>query len=131
MKGASTLCTNFIELLDNEELIKLMSSYKYFVSTSSFEGNPKTVLEAMSVGCVVIASDIPNHREIIKHNFSGIIFDVTKNNLGNILKKLNREHKITSFLSKNGYEFVNENFSLEKAYINEHKDYFELSNESR
>ena len=45
-----------------------MNNYKYYLSSSKFEGNPKTILEAMSSGCIVIASNIKNHKEIIKHN---------------------------------------------------------------
>lgn len=35
------------------------------VSVSHFEGSPNTVLEAMSVGCPLVVSDIPQHREIL------------------------------------------------------------------
>ena len=38
----------------------------HVISSSLFEGNPKTILEAMSMGCIVIASDIKNHRELIE-----------------------------------------------------------------
>lgn len=122
---------NFIEPLENEKLINLMSTYKYYVSTSNFEGNPKTVLEAMSTGCIVIASDIPNHKEIIDHNLSGLIFEVEKNNLGAILKTLNNKKDVAEKLSQNGFKFVNENFSLEKICKDEHNDYLELSNDAR
>ena len=120
---------NFIESIENTELINYMSNYKYYVSTSSFEGNPKTILEAMSAGCVVLASDIPNHTEIIENNLSGVILDKETGGLQIILDNLNKNKKIEKTLSMNGYEFVNENYSLEKVCLDEYGDYYRLSSE--
>lgn len=36
-----------------------------FVSISHFEGSPNTVLEAMAIGCPLVVSSIPQHREIL------------------------------------------------------------------
>jgi glycosyltransferase involved in cell wall biosynthesis len=36
-----------------------------FVSASAFEGHPNAVLEAMMLGCPLVVSDIPQHREIL------------------------------------------------------------------
>ena len=36
-----------------------------FVSVSRFEGNPNAVLEAMAIGCPLVVSDIPGHREML------------------------------------------------------------------
>ena len=65
---------NFLGKLNHSELQKLFQNYKYYISTSLFEGNPKTLLEAMASGCVVFASNINNHKEIISHLNSGVLF---------------------------------------------------------
>ena len=41
--------------VSNDILIKKIQNYKIFISSSKFEGNPKSILEAMAAGCVVIA----------------------------------------------------------------------------
>jgi glycosyltransferase involved in cell wall biosynthesis len=35
------------------------------VSIGQFEGNPNVVLEAMAIGCPLVVSEIPSHREIL------------------------------------------------------------------
>ena len=58
-----------------------LSKHKFYIHTALYEGNPKTILEAMSVGCVVIVPNNPNILEIVQDNFNGIIYDQKKDNL--------------------------------------------------
>ena len=47
----------------------------------------------MSNGCVVIASDIPNHRELIEDDKNGFLVDLKKPNILNLLNKINNDSK--------------------------------------
>jgi glycosyltransferase involved in cell wall biosynthesis len=49
----------------SQELWGWMRCAGVFVSISRFEGNPNTILEAMAIGCPLVVSDIPQHREIL------------------------------------------------------------------
>lgn len=44
------------------------------ISTSAFEGRPNALLEALSAGALVVASDISAHREIISDGENGLLF---------------------------------------------------------
>ncbi len=91
---------NFLGSKEHKELMNQYRKYKYFISTSTFEGNPKTVLEAMASGCIVLASNIDNHSEIIDDHINGFLFDL---NLGGL---------------KKAYEEVDENIDLKKVSKN-------------
>jgi glycosyltransferase involved in cell wall biosynthesis len=92
--------------LDNKKLIKEMNKHKYYISSSLFEGNPKTVLEAMSAGCVVIASDIKNHKEIIKDSENGFLFDLLKFDFLDKLISIESDSNIQKNISKKAVESV-------------------------
>lgn len=110
---------NILENLDNNSLLKLYERYKFFVLPSTFEGNPKVLLEAMSRGCIVIANDIPSVNEIIQHKINGFIFDFgykDKNSFFNILKE--KDHQLKE-ISLKAYKQVSEYNSLEKYVTDE------------
>ncbi len=70
-----------INSIKNKDLMKILNSSKYFILPSNFEGNPKALLEAMSAGCIVLASNIKNHNEIIKDGVNGFLFDLKESSL--------------------------------------------------
>jgi len=104
---------NFIGNLDHEDLLKLYSKYNYFVSSSIFEGNPKTILEAMGSGCVVIASNIPNHNELIDNNENGILFDLIKPSLLNTYNLLKEKPESRYSIQNNAINKIIKNNSID------------------
>ncbi len=82
--------------IENDDLLNIYNKYKYFVSSSNFEGNSKVILEAMANGCIVIAKDIENNREIIKDNNSGLLYTDNLNKI--LIKCKNDDFKDTDFI---------------------------------
>jgi glycosyltransferase involved in cell wall biosynthesis len=72
---------NFLGQLDNDLIMNLLPKYRYYLTASKYEGNPKSTLEALSSGCVVFASDIQNHKEIIEDKVNGFLFSVNNKDL--------------------------------------------------
>ena len=70
--------------IKNSELKEFYQKFKFFISCSKFEGNPKALIEAMGAGCVVLTSNISNHSEIIEQNINGILFDINNSNVKNV-----------------------------------------------
>lgn len=97
---------NFLGLLDNDDLKKLYTRYKVFISSSLYEGNPKAILEAMSMGCVVVSSKIINVEEIVKDNENGRLFNFSNNELQPIIDEILTDEKKYKKLSKNAKETV-------------------------
>ena len=121
-KGAKV---NFLGNRKNNDLNYLYPKYTFYISTSLFEGNPKTVLEAMSHGCVVLISNIDNHKELVLNSENGFLIDLSEN----FYKKLKKiiESKIDfNKVSLNASEFVFQNNNIEKLIDATHDDYLYL-----
>jgi len=116
---------NFLGTFSNNELLSIYKNYKYYVSTSNFEGNSKTILEALSGGCIVYVKDIPNNLEIITDKINGFLysekfdyekFDIIKNYDTSTLEKI----------SNSGVNLINSIYSVDKLSEIEYKNYLSL-----
>ena len=115
--------SSFFGNIPNEELVNVYGNYKFFLLPSKFEGNPKVILEAMAAGCVVIASDIENHKEIVSHNINGLLVDFEEINVANLLSELCLNKEKLQALSSSARSFIIENNTLDTYLEKEISDY--------
>ena len=120
------LKVNFFKNVQNDSLLKKMSDYKFFISSSLFEGHPKTVIEAMSSGCVVFLSDIQNHRELISSGKDGFIFTLKENSLKDIFQSNVSKSDDLEKISLNAINTSINKFGLEKICSEENENYKRL-----
>ena len=114
---------NLLGNYKNDELLNLYQKYKFFISTSLFEGNPKSLLEAMGSGCVVIGSNIDNHNEIISDGKNGYLFEIKNSQLLNKFDLVSHNDEVLSQVSKEAHFFIKDNFSLNKSAESFYKDF--------
>ncbi len=119
---------NFLNSLNNNDLIKLYSNYKYFISSSFYEGHPKTVLEAMHSGCIVYLSDILNHSELVDHGVNGYLYNLKQGDLIKLFKDTINNDVLLDDISYKAHTKVSNDFSLERAVIAENEDYKNITN---
>lgn len=100
-----------IDPMQNEDLLAMYTKYKYFILPSYYEGNPKVVLEAMASGCIVILSNIDNHKELLDHGVNGYLFNNNEDLIQVLttIKSLKYQEKII----ENSITRIQENNSLE------------------
>ncbi len=82
----------------------------YVISTSSAEGYPMSILEAVSCGCYAYLSDIPSHREFLSNNPScgDLIENISENNI--------LENRNTNFYNLSAQKMADE---YTKIYLGE------------
>lgn len=76
---SSELCDKgiitFSDWMNKEDLILEYKKAHIFILPSFYEGMSNSLLEAMACGCMVIASNIPGNRGLVKKSENGIFFD--------------------------------------------------------
>jgi len=113
--------------IQNSELLEEYQNYKYFLSLSKYEGNSKAILEAMSSGCIVIASKIRNNIELIDQLENGVLFDMESDNLLKVIKKLDGDIDLQEKIFKNAIKKVKLRNSLNVIASKEY-NIFEILN---
>ena len=104
---------NLIEKYKKKKIIKYVGYYKnikklfkkssILVLPSYREGTPKVIIEALSYGLPVIASNISGCKTVIKNNYNGILVPIKNSKvLANKIVKLLFDKKLRSSFVKNG-----------------------------
>lgn len=64
---------NFKGIVANSEVPNILNQYKYYILASTYEGMPKTLLEAMACGCLCIGTPTTGIEEIIEDGVNGFL----------------------------------------------------------
>jgi glycosyltransferase involved in cell wall biosynthesis len=116
---------NFMGILNNEKLLLELRKYQYYLTASTYEGNPKSVLEAMLSGCVVIASNVKNHKEFLDSSNSFLFENDNLEDLKNTLNKIKNKPDIKE-IQKKSKSTLKKEYSLQNLVKLELKDFYEL-----
>ena len=117
-----------IDKLNHKELHNFYKKFKFYISCSTYEGNPKAILEAQAAGCIVLASKIPNHEEIIKDSETGYLFKLETGELNKLIDKLLSDSQVNhDKISTNSVENVRKNNSIELLVRETYSDYIYLN----
>lgn len=79
---------NFLGRFPNNELASIYNQYPVYVLCSKYEGNPKSLLEAMSCGLIVIGTDVIGINNIIISGKNGFLVPESSNHLRNQINEV-------------------------------------------
>lgn len=60
---------------DKDHVVNYLKDANVFVLSSNYEGFPISIIEAMSVGLPIVASNVGGVSELVKHKVNGLLFD--------------------------------------------------------
>ena len=95
-----------------------------FIMASKSEGRPNVIIEAMAAGLPVIASRITAHEEIIKHEETGLLFELDNvKELESSINKLSSDHELLYRLGNNARQSI---IDSKLTWENSAEDYIKL-----
>ena len=111
--------TKFLGKVSNNDMPKYINRYKIYVLCSDFEGNPKTLLEAMSCQRAVIGTNKPGIQNLIINNVNGLLVESEENDLRNKIVSLIYNKEQINSLGLNARKNILQQNSKNKTIQNE------------
>lgn len=100
-------------VVDQRRLPALYAGADAFVLASFTEGHPKVLLEAMSAGVPVVASDCAGNRSLVADGRTGLLFDPARpDELAERLGRVLGDHALAAALARAGREQVVARYDL-------------------
>lgn len=103
-----------IEFLGNQpNVVPFYQEADLLVLTSKFEGTPNVILEAMSCGLPILATNVGGVAEIVSNKRGILVDSENKEELFESAKKLITNEKLRREFGEEGRKYVSENHSLD------------------
>lgn len=100
--------------IPNEQLPDHLNTYETFVLPSLYEGNPKVLLEAMSCGLPVVATNVIGNQEVIAHRENGLLCETDPESIKEALLRLHENPDLRRALGRHARTTIEQHFSLER-----------------
>ena len=118
-----------VYLLGNKkDVFKYLYESDLFLSTSLYEGHPISILEAMSIGLPIVASEVTGNIDTIKNNFSGLFYRLGDiNGAINCIQKLMKNSDLKYKISNNSFLTHRKLFTTKKMkneYVSLYKKHY-------
>lgn len=117
---------NFLGSIPNDQLPALYNRYPVFVLPSHYEGNPKTLLEAMACGKAVLGTNVEGISSVITHGKTGLLCEPDSNDMRQNIDILMKDPALRKTLGQAARRQIINNQTLHKLVDKERALYYTL-----
>ena len=113
---------HFIGEVNPREVPLYIALSSAYITASTHEGTPNSILEALAMGKLIFASDILAHKNILTDGENGFLFDLSsQGKLASQIIALTSDENLVSKVEKNAQESVKE-----RSWENCAKNYWQV-----
>ena len=106
---------NFLGVISNKDLPDIINKYDLFILPSLQEGNPKSLLEAMSCESIVLGTDVIGIKEIITNGYNGLLCQANSKSIRESIDYyFDNKNKIID-MGLNARKTILKNYSIDKV----------------
>ncbi|MBF0289964.1 MAG: glycosyltransferase [SAR324 cluster bacterium] len=120
------ISARFLGQFANDALPAIINQYPVYILCSHFEGNPKTLLEAMACGAAVIGTDVTGIKDIIADQHTGLLCQTDPNSIQSTIVRLMQDEELQKSLGKAARNHIVQECSLQHYVKKEFTAYQEL-----
>ncbi|MBK7406571.1 MAG: glycosyltransferase [Phycisphaerales bacterium] len=102
LAGARGVEVDFVPRLPHTQLLDRMRRCAVYAQASSYEGHPKTVLEAMACGAAVVVADAPGLADVVETGSTGLVARATPASLARAIARVLRDADLAATLGREG-----------------------------
>lgn len=109
----------FIGGVDSDQILNYYKLFTIKILASTMEGLSQSLLEAMSLGIPVVATDSAGNPDLVKSGENGLLYE--NNNPRDLAEKIElllKDHILRNKLAKNGQRTALEDFSIDNTVGN-------------
>jgi len=83
-----------VEWLPQRKSLEIVKGALFYLSVSKYEGLPLSVIEAMSLGKAIVASDVLGNKDCVKHNENGYLLPLEVDSFVSHIDALTQDEKL-------------------------------------
>ncbi|MFT4437029.1 glycosyltransferase [Caballeronia sp. 15715] len=103
--------------LTRADTIKAVAQADIYLSTASWEGMPISLIEAMTIGTPIVASDCPGNADIIRHDSTGVMYR-TAAQATSLITRMMTDGIYCEDLSRRAQQEADKRFSEDRFFNN-------------
>jgi glycosyltransferase involved in cell wall biosynthesis len=109
----------FVGRVPHETLPSLLKGAELFVLPSHFEGNPKSLIEAMASGVPVVGARSPGIERILLDGETGVVCGTSATQIRDAIERVRRDQALRERITQNALAWVRTYCSLDTAVARE------------